>query len=469
MEVTMTRVRFYSSLMVSVFIYAAVALTCVSQVNLQIVGQYEYAQFHGVWFTVVEGKRGDIVDTNHVIVRLRDRENIATFDFKAARLPALKDVRGRFADGFYELEIPRDIDSFEAARMLHETGMFDEVLFNIFLELYSTPNDDHYPNQWNLPKISTPDAWNVSTGSSDVIVAVIDVGADYEHEDLVGNLWPGIGYDFYGNNPDPYPYDEARHGTAVVGIVGAETDNGIGVAGVAGGWDGMDGIRLMHLRAGHRWWDGEQWQETISVSAASQATDSAATWGAGVINMSFGGTSQLPTLESAINRAVNNYNMVVVASAGNYRQGQPTTVRYPAAYSNVIAVGATTPNDTRKELNDGTEWWWGSCFGPELDVMAPGVYIWTTDLTGSIGYSQDNYYDSFNGTSAAAPHVAGVAALIRSLNPNIPWYQVRETIRFSADKVSEMGGQDFHNNTATDVSMLTTQCATFMFRRCIHP
>lgn len=219
------------------------------------------------------------------------------------------------------------------------------------------------------------------------------------------------------------------------------TNNGLGVAGVAGGWGGNGGIRIMHLRAGYRDNNGNEW---ISLSAAAQATDSAASWGARVINMSFGGDSY-PALENAINRAVDDSGVVVVASAGNYRSGQSTSIIYPARYSNVIAVGATTPNDTRKEINDGTENWWGSCYGPELDVVAPGVYIRTTDLTGTVGYSTGNYYDSFNGTSSAAPMVAGLAALIRSFDPNLTWEQVRYIIRNSADKVSGMGGQNFTN------------------------
>jgi subtilisin family serine protease len=340
--------------------------------------------------------------------------------------------------------MPDDFNPFEIAILLLNTKRFDEVLFNVFMKLDGTPNDPQYNNQWNLSAISMSNAWDTSVGDTTIIVAVIDVGGDYDHEDLAGNRWSGTGYDFYDNDDDPYPDDEAGHGTAVAGILGAVTNNNTGIAGIAGGWIGSDGARIMHLDAGYRTWDpyAQQYVELISLTAASQATDSAAVWGARVINMSFGGGDYTP-LQSAINRAVNNYNVVVIASAGNYRQGQSTTVRYPAAYSNVIAVGATTPDDTRKELNDGTESWWGSCYGPQLDVMAPGVYIRTTDLTGSIGYSTGNYYDSFNGTSAAAPHVAGVAALIRSLNTSLSWQQVRDQLRLSADKVPGMDGEDF--------------------------
>ena len=445
MEVNMSSKKFFSLLLLFLFLVCNKSVN--GQVNLQKIGVYQYTQYNGIWYTAVNGKKGDRVDTKHLLIRLKDRTNIKQFDFSALNIPQLKMVRGEFADGFYELEIPNKIDGFKIARKLIQTERFEDVLFNIFFEVDASPNDTHYGSQWNLSKISMPDAWNFSTGDNSIIVAVIDVGTDYDHEDLAGNCWTNIGYDFYDNDDDPYPSDDARHGTAVTGILGAVTHNSTGVAGVAGGWNGSGGIRIMHLDAGYRWFDTEtqQWRESISLSAASEAIDSAATWGARVINMSFGGYSGYSPLESALNRAINNYDVVCVASAGNYSQGQSTSVKYPAAYSNVIAVGVTISNDNRKELNDGTESWWGSCYGSQLDVMAPGVYIYTTDLTGSVGYDSGNYYSSFNGTSSAAPQVAGLAALIRSMNSSLTWQQVRETIRVSTDKVSGMGGQNFTN------------------------
>jgi subtilisin family serine protease len=272
------------------------------------------------------------------------------------------------------------------------------------VEVDRFPNDPYYTDQWNLGKISISNAWDIETGSSNIIVAVIDVGADYNHEDLIANRWSSIGYDFLDNDPDPYPSDGAAYGTAVAGIIGAMTNNGLGVAGIAGGWGGTGGIRIMHLDAG---WKDVSGLELIGLSASAQAIDYAAAQGARVINMSF--SSQIPysPWESAINRAVNNYNVVCVASAGNYySSNESRSVRYPAAYDNVIAVGAIVQNDYRKELNDGSgDDRWGSCYGPQLDVVAPGIFIWSTDITGPAGYSYDNYTSTFSGTSASAPHV----------------------------------------------------------------
>ena len=413
---------------------------------IRSVNKFQYGKFSGTWFTMVENQKGDLVDTLHIILRLKNRADIKKFDFKSISLPALKDVRGKIAEDFYEVEVPKGNDAFNVLKSLNGTGEFEDVFFNVLVRVDATPNDTNYSGQWNLPKVSVPNAWDLTTGSSSVIVAVVDVGGDYNHEDLSANKWSGTGYDFYGQDSDPYPYDGAGHGTCVAGIIAAETNNSLGVSGIAGGWNGSGGIRVMQMRAGYRYYDSyyQQWLELIDIAAASQATDSAAAWGAKVINMSFGSSGQQPTLESAINRAVNNKSVVVVASAGNYQSGQSTAIVYPAAYSNVIAIGATTENDTRKSINDGTdESWWGSCYGSQLWIMAPGIHVPTTDITGLDGYDSGKYYLRFNGTSAAAPHVSATVALMRSVNPSLTVTQIRTALRYSAYKVSAMGTNDW--------------------------
>jgi len=161
--------------------------------------------------------------------------------------------------------------------------------------------------------------------------------------------------------------------------------------------------------------------------------------------MSFGG-GHYSELQSAINNAVNNYDVVIVCSAGNNggNGSSDQSIRYPARYSNTIAVGASNENDQRWT----TSGYWGSAFGPELDIVAPGGVstIWTTDISGSGGYDSfgdGNYTDSFGGTSASAPLVAGIAALLRSMDPSLSWTEVRDVLRNTADKVAGMSGQNF--------------------------
>jgi len=264
------------ALTVLVLLFAVVHETARGQVNLQRVGSINYAQFDGIWYTVVDSQQGDLVDTKHLVVRLKDKSDINRFDFTAIDLPHLRSVRGELVDGFYVLEIPDELNSFEIARKLEATGRFNDVVFNLFIKVHANPNDPHYGSQWNLPKISMASAWDITTGSNTVIVAVIDVGGDHGHEDLIGNRWSGIGYDFYDEDSDPYPSDGARHGTAVAGILAALTNNSIGVAGVAGGWSGVGGIRIMHLDAGFRKFNPyiQEWEDLMSTVSVSQSIGS---------------------------------------------------------------------------------------------------------------------------------------------------------------------------------------------------
>ncbi len=213
----------------------------------------------------------------------------------------------------------------------------------------------------------------------------------------------------------------------VSGIAGAETNNNIGVAGVSGCWDSSSGTRLMILK------DGDQQPD---VFLSSQAIEWAADNGAIVINMSTGYSSNSGVLQSAVNYAT-NLGVTIVASTGN--NGGDTSndksIRYPAKYSNTIAVGATVEDDTR--WIDTNVTWQGSAIGPELDLMAPGgaPIIWTTGLNSS--------YTLFGGTSASAPYVAGVAGLMKSVNPNLTPSQIRTILQNTADWESHMNSNEY--------------------------
>jgi len=369
---------------------------------------------------------------------------------------------------------------FVVASLFKENPLFDYVEFDAIGVFHTTPNDPYYSNQWNLSKISMPSAWDITTGSNSVILAIIDCGVDYNHEDLAGNIWVNpaedrngnghpdffsysqggdldgidndgngyvddlIGWDFKDSDCNPWPdyhWQQDGHGTAVAGIAAALTNNSKGVAGVAGGWGSQAGVKIMVLRYAYHDIYGPY------ASTAAQAMQYAALNGAKVINCSFGWDDPWEVLSDAVYYVTGAYNCVIVCSAGNYggKGSSDKRVLYPARYANTIAVGATIQDDSRWELNDPQ----GSSYGPELDVMAPGgtIYgtgiIYTTDITGSYGYQPGNYMPNFGGTSAAAPHVAGLAALIRSVNPSLTWSQVRSAICLSADKVPGMGGQDF--------------------------
>ena len=229
---------------------------------------------------------------------------------------------------------------------------------------------------WPLANPLFPDAWSLTTGDSSVVVAVVDSGVQSNHPDL-GTLVAG--YDFVNNDSDPS--DDEGHGTAVAGVIAAQGNNGIGIAGVC--WK----CQIMPVKV-----IGSDGSGTDS--AVANGIIWAANNGADVINLSLGGPSYSRTLADAVSYAQAK-NVVVVAAAGNDGRDAPS---YPATDSGVISVGAVDESDNR--------YGWSN-YGSWVQVDAPGC-TYSTDLSSS--------YGSFCGTSAAAPFVSGLAGLARSYN-----------------------------------------------------
>jgi type VII secretion-associated serine protease mycosin len=293
------------------------------------------------------------------------------------------------------------------------------------------PNDTYYSTyQWNLPQIRAPYAWAVSTGSSDVIVAVLDSGADLTHPDLQGQLVAG--YDFV--NGDDNPSDNEGHGTHVAGIVAAHTNNGQGVAGVA--W----GSKIMPVKV-------LDWRGRGTHSQGADGIIWATGQGARIINLSLGGESSSATLQNAVNYAY-DHGVLVVAAAGNeYEEGNP--VIYPAAYPHVLAVAATGDQDEHADYSET---------GTYVDVAAPGGnpssswdanpdhWILSTYWRGA-GYGE---YLQVAGTSQAAPHVAGLAALVWSVSPSLSNDQVEQVIEETAVDLGNPGRDDVFGHGRID-------------------
>ncbi|OVE78955.1 hypothetical protein BVY00_01485 [bacterium G20] len=297
-----------------------------------------------------------------------------------------------------------------------------------------TPNDPYYP-QWYTTNISAPQAWDLSTGSSSIVVADIDTGFALNHEDLTGR-WAAGGKDFVNNDNDPSAGTTnpngagVTHGTETAGLIGATGNNGKGVASI--NW----GVRILPLQALD---DNGRGTTTDVASAVHYAVDQ----GVKVINMSLGAASPDPILKAELDYA-QSHDVVVVAAAGNcgnpssyFRNGCSTVGQmiYPANYPQVVAVGATDQNDTRASF---------SSYGPNLDVVAPG--------SGSIistAWSPSNqtslYSSSLNGTSFASPIVAGLAALYRGYKVAATATETINAITSNADKVAGMAGQSFTN------------------------
>ncbi len=244
--------------------------------------------------------------------------------------------------------------------------------------VYTTfvPNDPSWSLQWGPQKISCPGAWDIHQGDAGTVIAIVDTGINYNHPDL-NSKYVG-GYDFYNN--DNNPMDDNGHGTHCAGIAAAATNNGVGIAGVGFNCKLM-GVKVLSSGGSGSW------------STVIQGINYATSNGARVINLSLGAYSGSSSLQSAIDNAWNN-GVVIAAAAGN---DGVTSQLYPAAYPNCIAVAASTTTDSRASFsNYGASW---------VDVAAPGVSIYST---------YGSSYTYLDGTSMAAPHVAGAAALLYS-------------------------------------------------------
>lgn len=291
-------------------------------------------------------------------------------------------------------------------------GQVEYASPNYYVYATGDPNDPYYSAQWGLKQaqdhdIDAPEAWNIHTGTSNVIIAVIDTGVDLDHPDLVAKITSGgqAGYNYI--SPGALPDDDNGHGTHVAGIAAASGNNGVGIAGVS--W----GARVMPLKVLSASGSGTIYNLALAIRYAADH-------GAKVINMSLGGGcgTGWPDVESAVNYAVSK-GVVLVAASGNNYAG---VVSCPGAINGVMAVGATDSSDVRASYSN---------YGTALDVMAPGSSIYSTWPGG--GYA----YDS--GTSMATPHVAGLAALLWSFAPGLNNYQIQSLIQNNADDLGIIG------------------------------
>ena len=274
----------------------------------------------------------------------------------------------------------------------------------------SPPDDPWYANyQDDMRLIGMRAAWKLSTGASSVVVAILDTGYDRAHPDLAAI--PVVST-YNARTGTKTANDVNGHGTHVAGTIAAQTNNGIGVAGIAPGITIMP-VKVMDNNGGGYWSD------------FLEGVDWARTHGASVVNLSLGGTltsSQAaafqPTFDAAYQAGV-----IVVAAAGNHDRNEKF---YPASFNHVISVAATDNNDARASFSN---------YGPKVDLAAPGVKIEST-------YPDPLYY-YMSGTSMATPHVVGLAALIRSYHPTYTADQVEEAMERTAVDLGTPGRDDY--------------------------
>jgi subtilisin family serine protease len=307
----------------------------------------------------------------------------------------------------YRASVPADVDTAAVLERLHQRGdlvRVAELEGEQVAEL--APNDSLYRAfQWNLRRIDMEQAWDLRPTAADVIVAVLDTGVDLMHPDLRPNLVLELGYDFLTDSPRPQ--DDESHGTAVAGIIGAVGNNRDGVTGIA--WR----VKLLPIKALNAQGRGP---DSAMVKAILYATDH----GARVINISSTGSRFSAALETAVQYA-QEHDALVVAAAGNTGD-RDNAVNYPAAFGGVVAVAAIDDQDQLAPFSQRQ---------PYVTLAAPGVDVASTAWSGA----GRGAYAAQSGTSIAAPHVSGAAALLLGLRPDLAPLDIVEGLRASADHV----------------------------------
>jgi subtilisin family serine protease len=401
------------------------------------------------WYVEHQGRLYE-VDDRVITIRFRSDVEPQALDSFLVR-EGLEVIRSNRL-GFIDVRIPLGADPVEYVERLREQDIVESVDINTRGQYFSimSPTDPLFASQWHLPRINVAsDGWQVTTGSKDVVVAVLDSGTDVGHEDLSKNVWINpaedtngdqtvapsnpdhldnadkngvdddsngfvddlVGWDFFNNNNNVRgPF---FHGTHVAGIVAASTDNATGVAGVAGGAGPTPGTLVMAVGVGDSSPDGSVLDDAIIYAADN---------GARIITMSLS-VAPSAAIDAAIDYAFVRKGVFLDNAAGN----GGGAVSYPATLPLVVAVGSVDQTDTVSSFSNR---------GPELELAAPGEEIWSTQL--------NNNYNQGDGTSYASPQVAGVAALLLACKPTLTNKELRNILQTTAVDLGAPGRDNLY-------------------------
>ncbi len=309
-----------------------------------------------------------------------------------------------------------DVRSQEGVASVERDYPVTLVEWNDTMDFASVASKKPYTNQWGLEAIQAAEGWAVTTGDAGVMVAVIDTGVDADHPDLAGHVIDGHDYADGDNDPE----DLHGHGTHVAGIIAGQGSHTGGVVGVA------PGVTILAIRALNAQGQGYMFDIAMAIEEAVRR-------GADVINLSIR-SPKSRILEEAIRNAVNR-GVIVVAAAGN--SGLPE-VAYPAAYEGVVAVSALDEEGNLAPFSNHAV----------ATVVAPGVKIFSTLLDGEYGVK--------SGTSMAAPHVAGLAALLVSAYPRMTAGAIRQRIAFKTDDLGTAGPDSLYGHGRVNARRVLT-------------
>jgi serine protease len=389
-----------------------------------------------------------VVATGEVIVKFKSNLAVQRFERLSANGLELQQVRGLALKNTALYRSKTSASTETLARVLASRLDVEWAQPNYLFQSLATPNDPAYSAQWHYPVLNLPKAWDTEKGNSNpVTVAVLDTGVLVNHPDLQGKLLPG--YDFITNpqnagdgdgrdnnadDPGDNPNGQSSyHGSHVAGTIAASSNNGAGVAGVSWGAKilpvrvlGIQGGSVADIADAIVWASGGTVQGTPNNPNPAQ-----------VINMSLGGArpcTDTPAYQEAINAAVGRGSIVVVAAGNSNQDASGFT---PASCSSVLTVGATQFSNQRARYSN---------FGNRIDVMAPGGDV-NADLNNdtypdgvlSLGKNDQNgefVYIFENGTSMAAPHVAGVVALMKAKDPSLNLARALDVLKRTARPLS---------------------------------
>lgn len=309
------------------------------------------------------------------------------------------------------------------------------------------PDDPRFPDQWNLNRIQAPAAWCITTGSEEVVIAIVNTGVDLDHPELGAKIWtnpgeiPGNGFDDDGNgyiddargwdfvNGDDDPDDDYGFGTFVATVAAAEANNSFGIAGIS--W----GARIMAVKVLNA--EGRGYSDDL-VEGIVYAADKEAK----IIDLSLSTCDYSEALQDAVTYAYSK-GCLLVAAAGDCGGGVCcdviNPVMYPAACEHVLAVAGITRNDERLLV---------SGYGPYIDIAAPGEDI--------PGYWGTSYSDALDSTMVASPHVSGLAALIWSVSPTLTPDEVENIIGGTAVDLGDPGRDDYFGHGCIDANAAVT-------------
>lgn len=373
----------------------------------------------------------------------------------------IQTITSKLDTNYYMITLnnPVSRNEFNLIKSRSFTGI-DEIQPNYLNKMLITPNDSLYNDQSNfLEMIKLPEAWNYTIGNKNILVAIIDSGIHFQHPDLQTNVYineneipdDGIdndsngfiddwhGWDFVDapelydiangdfQDPDNQPDDDLNHGTHLAGIIGGDTNNSFGISGVA--WQ----ISMLIIRAGFLTKDGLGYlQDDDAAASIIYAAD----MGANVINLSWGDENYSQIIADACQYAYDKGSILVASSGNTYS----SNIMYPANLSTTIAVGAVDKYKDRADF---------SSFGPNIDVVAPGINVLST-----YGELESLYFTEQSGTSVAAPFVTGAIALLLSVYPDLTINEVHSFLANSAEDLGDLGFDNEFGYGLLDVNNL---------------